>query len=40
MRKLDKNKIYQRIGEALVYCTGYIVFVGFCYWGFLQGLTY
>lgn len=39
-RKLDKNKVYQRIGQAIVYGVGYISFVGFCYWGFLQGMTY
>lgn len=39
MKKLDKNKIYQRIGQVVVYCTGYMAFLGFCYWGFLQRLN-
>jgi len=39
-RKIDLDKVYKFIGQAVVYGTGYIAFVGFCYWGFLQGLTY
>lgn len=35
-----KDKIYKLIGQTVVYTVGYIVFVGFCYWGFLQGMTY
>jgi len=38
--RLDPNKVYQIIGQAVVYTAGYMAFVGFCYWGFLQGLTY
>ncbi|WP_300903373.1 hypothetical protein [uncultured Clostridium sp.] len=38
--KLDKNKVYQRIGQAVVWGTGYIAGVMFCCWGFLQGMTY
>ena len=38
--KIDKNKIYMRIGQAIVYGTLYIASIGFFYWGFLQGMTY
>lgn len=39
-RKIDKNKVYQFIGQAVVYSTLYISAVAFTVWGFLQGLTY
>lgn len=38
--KINKDKIYKFIGQAVVYTAGYMAFVAFCYWGFLQGLTY
>lgn len=39
-RKLDTNKIYNFIGQAVVYSSLYIATVGFMIWGFLQGMTY
>ncbi len=39
-RKLDTNKIYKFIGQAVVYSTLYISSVVFTYWAFLQGTTY
>lgn len=39
-RKIDKNKVYQFIGRAVVYSTLYISAVAFSVWGFLQGMTY
>ena len=39
-KKLDKNKIYTFIGQAVVYSTLYISSVVFTYWAFLQGTTY
>lgn len=38
--KLDKNKVYMRIGQAVVYVTGYMASVGVLYWGFLQNTIY
>lgn len=38
--KIDKNKVYMRIGQALVYGTGYIASVGLIYLMFLSGTTY
>jgi len=38
--KLDKNKVYMRIGQAVVYVTGYIASGIFLYWGFLQNTIY
>ena len=38
--KLDKNKVYMRIGQAVVYSSLYIATVAFTVWGFLQGMTY
>lgn len=38
--KLDKNKVYIRIGQAVVYTTGYIASIVFCYLMFLSGTTY
>ena len=40
MKKLNKNKIYQFIGQAVVYSSLYIATVVFTVWGFLQGMTY
>ncbi len=34
--KLDPNKVYKRIGQAVVYGSLYIGSIVFCYWGFLQ----
>lgn len=39
-RKLDPNKIYKFIGQAVVYSSLYIATVAFSVWGFLQGMTY
>lgn len=38
--RIDKNKVYMRIGQAVVYSSLYIGAVAFMVWGFLQGLTY
>ena len=38
--KLDKNKVYQFIGQAVVYSSLYIGAVAFTVWGFLKGMTY
>ena len=38
--KLDKNKVYMRIGQAVVYSSIYVGTLIFSYWGFLQGMTY
>ena len=38
--RLDKKKVYQFIGRAVVYSSLYIAAVGFTVWGFLQGMTY
>lgn len=38
--KIDKNKVYQIIGQAMVYSIFYVAGGMFCYWGFLQGMTY
>ena len=34
--RLDPNKVYKRIGQAVVYGSLYIGSIVFCYWGFLQ----
>lgn len=39
-RKIDKNKVYQFIGQAVVYSSLYIGTLVFSYWAFLQGMTY
>ena len=39
-RKLNKNKLYQLIGQAVVYSSLYIATLVFSYWAFLQGMTY
>ena len=39
-RKIDKNKVYQFIGQAVVYSILYIATLVFSYWAFLQGMTY
>lgn len=40
MKRINKNKIYNLIGRAVVYSSLYIATVGFSVWGFLQGMTY
>lgn len=40
MKIINKNKIYNLIGRAVVYSSLYIATVGFTVWGFLQGMTY
>lgn len=40
MKKIDKNKIYMRIGQAVVYGSLYIVSIGFMAWGFCQNTIY
>lgn len=39
-RKIDKNKVYQFIGRAVVYSTLYISAVAFMIWGFCQNTIY
>lgn len=38
--KIDRNKIYMRIGQAVLCGAGYIASVGFVYLMFLSGTTY
>ena len=38
--KLDKNKVYMRIGQAVVYSSLYIATLVFSYLMFLSGTTY
>ena len=38
--RLDKKKVYQFIGQAVVYSSLYIGSIAFFCWAFLQGLTY
>lgn len=40
MKRINKDKIYNLIGRAVVYSSLYIATVGFTVWGFLQGMTY
>ena len=40
MRKIDKNKIYEFIGKAVVYSTIYVGTVAFSVWSFLQNSIY
>ncbi|CDE14142.1 unknown [Clostridium sp. CAG:470] len=40
MKRINKDKIYNFIGRAVVYSSLYIATVGFTVWGFLQGMTY
>ena len=40
MKKTNKNKVYQFIGQAVVYSSLYIGSILFTVWGFLQGTTY
>lgn len=38
--KLDPNKVYMRIGQAVTYIAFDLLLSAFCYWMFLQGMTY
>ena len=38
-RKIDKNKVYQFIGRAVVYTSGWALAVAFFYWAFLQRIN-
>ncbi len=38
--RIDKNKVYMRLGQAVVYSSLYIAGIVFSYWMFLQGMTY
>ena len=38
-RKIDKNKVYQFIGQAVVYTSGWALAVAFFYWAFLQRIN-
>lgn len=38
--KIDKNKIYMRIGQAVVYGSLYIGIVAFEVWAFCQNTIY
>lgn len=40
MKRINKDKIYNFIGRAVVYSSLYIATVGFTVWGFLRGMTY
>lgn len=40
MKRINKNKVYQFIGQAVVYSSLYLAGVAFIVWGFLQGITY
>lgn len=37
--RLDKNKVYQFIGQAVVYTSGWALGVAFFYWAFLQRIN-
>lgn len=38
--KVDKNKVYMRLGQAVVYSSLYIATLVFSYWAFLQATVY
>lgn len=38
--KIDKNKVYMRIGQAVVYISLYIGSIGFMAWAFCQNTIY
>lgn len=38
--RIDKNKVYTKIGQAVVYSSLYIAGIVFSYLMFLQGMTY
>lgn len=37
--KIDKNKVYMRLGQAVVYSSLYIGSIVFGYWAFLQRIN-
>ena len=39
-RKLDRNKVYAFIGQAVVYSSLYLAAIGFTVWGFMQNTIY
>ncbi len=38
--KLDPNKVYMRLGQAVTYIAFNLLLSAFSVWGFLQGMTY
>ena len=38
--RIDKSKVYMRLGQAVAYTSMWLAGVAFCYWMFLQGMTY
>ena len=38
--KLDPNKVYMRLGQAVTYIAFDLLLSVFFYWVFLQGMTY
>lgn len=40
MKKINKNKLYQFIGQAVVYSSLYIGSIAFMIWGFCQNTIY
>lgn len=38
--RIDPNKVYMRIGQAVVYSSLYISAVAFMIWGFCQNTIY
>ena len=39
MKKVNKNKVYRLIGQAVVYTSGWALGVAFFYWAFLQRIN-
>ena len=37
--RIDKNKVYMRLGQAVVYSSLYIGSIAFFYWAFLQRIN-
>jgi len=40
MKKINKHKVYQLIGQTVVYSCLYVSSVVFCYWGLMQATVY
>ncbi len=40
MKKINKNKVYMRIGQAVVYSILYLSTVAFSMWAFCQNTIY
>ena len=38
--RIDKNRVYMRIEQAVTYIAFNLLLSVFCYWAFLQGMTY